>query len=323
MSRRHNSDYEPTCRRKRHFRGFLRLIIIAGLIIYFINSSEDMKERFFNAASHIPLIGDYFSEALMDECDEWDELVLSDKLPDTHYKIEYIWRNSRSNLKIDLEMTVKEFYDYIETCREFGYDIDIDESDWEYSALNVEGYKISLDYREYAGKLSVEVFIPNENDDSALELTEANVNADETDEIWLEDGAGSDETQKTDEGSVDDAVPISPENSNAASNDTGAASAEQGEVLVDGMRPSVKNAIDSFEEYFVEYVELIEKIEADSDNPWLLVDYAEFLATYASTMEDFENMEDEDLNDAEMAYYLAALGRVNQMLINVTYEVDY
>ncbi len=101
------------------------------------------------------------------------------------------------------------------------------------------------------------------------------------------------------------------------------ASATQGEELVDGMRPSVKKAIDSFEEYFVEYVELIEKIEADPDNPWLLVDYAEFLATYASTMRDFENMEDEDLNDAEIAYYLAALGRVNQMLINVTYEVDY
>ena len=101
------------------------------------------------------------------------------------------------------------------------------------------------------------------------------------------------------------------------------AEASTSEELVDGMRPSVKNAIDSFEEYFVEYVELIEKIEKNPNNPLLLIDYAEFLKTYDTTMRAFEDMEDDNLNDAEMAYYLAAFGRVNQMLINVTYEVDY
>ena len=85
----------------------------------------------------------------------------------------------------------------------------------------------------------------------------------------------------------------------------------------DGISPEFKEAMDSYEAFFDEYVEFM-KTYADSDNPTaLLMEYAEYMEKYADAMEKLDKLEEEDLTPAEEAYYIAAMARIQQKLLEV------
>lgn len=85
----------------------------------------------------------------------------------------------------------------------------------------------------------------------------------------------------------------------------------------DGISPEFKEAMDSYEAFFDEYVEFM-KTYADSDNPTaLLMEYAEYMEKYADAMDKLEKIEDEDLTPAEEAYYIAAMARIQEKLLEV------
>lgn len=87
---------------------------------------------------------------------------------------------------------------------------------------------------------------------------------------------------------------------------------------VDGMRPEFKEAMDSYEEFMNEYVSFMKKYaNSDGTDLSMLSDYATFMSKYAEFVEDFEKWEDEEMNDAEMAYYIQVQNRVNQKLLEV------
>ena len=84
--------------------------------------------------------------------------------------------------------------------------------------------------------------------------------------------------------------------------------------LIDGMRPEFKEAMDSYEAYFDEYIVLMDKLEKDAGNLKLMLEYAKFMASYEDTMKKFEAWEDEDMNDAESLYYIKVQNRINEKL---------
>ena len=59
-----------------------------------------------------------------------------------------VMTNSREEFYIyDIKCSQREFYDYIDDCKEFGYDYEIlDEDESSFEAYNSEGYKIKLTY---------------------------------------------------------------------------------------------------------------------------------------------------------------------------------
>ena len=57
--------------------------------------------------------------------------------------------------------------------------------------------------------------------------------------------------------------------------------------------------------------------ESDGSDLTLLADYADYLQEYADMVESFEKWEDEDLNDAELTYYIEVQSRVSQKLLEV------
>ena len=59
------------------------------------------------------------------------------------------------------------------------------------------------------------------------------------------------------------------------------------------------------------------KYQANPSDLSLLMDYADYMSQYATLVEDFEDWEDEDMNDAEMAYYLEVQARVSQKLLEI------
>lgn len=81
--------------------------------------------------------------------------------------------------------------------------------------------------------------------------------------------------------------------------------------------PDFKSAMDSYEQFMSDYVDFMKKYQSNPTDFSLLADYAKFMSDYADYMEDFEAWEDEDLNTAELAYYMDVQTRVTQKLLEV------
>jgi hypothetical protein len=78
-----------------------------------------------------------------------------------------------------------------------------------------------------------------------------------------------------------------------------------------------KAAMDSYEEFMNKYVEFMKKFNKNPSDLSLLTDYANFMSDYAEYVESFEKWEDEDLNSAELAYYIDVQARVSKKLLEV------
>lgn len=84
------------------------------------------------------------------------------------------------------------------------------------------------------------------------------------------------------------------------------------------IRANFKQAMDSYESFIQEYVTFMKKYQDSSDASLsMLADYADYMAKYASFVKDFDAWESEDLNDAELAYYLEVQARVTKLLLEV------
>lgn len=90
------------------------------------------------------------------------------------------------------------------------------------------------------------------------------------------------------------------------------------DVSVDGIRPEIKEALDSYEAFFVEYCDFMKKYSESPDDLTLLDEYAEYMAQYLDTMNKMEQLDDGELSDEELEYYLKVTNRINEMLIDVS-----
>ena len=84
------------------------------------------------------------------------------------------------------------------------------------------------------------------------------------------------------------------------------------------IRPEVKDALDSYEAYFDEYVEVMNAYAEDPTNLSIMGKYMEFLGSYAEMTKKMDDLEG-DLTDAELGYYLEVTGRITQKLATVEY----
>lgn len=88
--------------------------------------------------------------------------------------------------------------------------------------------------------------------------------------------------------------------------------------LIDGMKPEFKAAMDSYEEFFDEYIVFMEKYAESSDALSMLEDYLDYMEKYAETMKKLEEMEDEEMNEKEAAYYFEVMTRINKKLLDAS-----
>ena len=179
--------------------------------------------------------------------------------------------------------TSKADYDqYVADCSANGFNIDYDKGDTYYRADNADGYHISLKYEG--------------NNIMAVEI-KASKNSD----------AGTSEPATT-EPSMETTAPSESNATETKPNDTD---------LVDGMRKDFKDAMDSYEAFMDEYVAFMKKYSDNPSDIGLLADYAKYMSKYADMVEKFDKWESEDLNDAELAYYIDVQARVSKKLLDV------
>ena len=179
--------------------------------------------------------------------------------------------------------TSKADYDqYVADCSANGFNIDYDKGDTYYRADNADGYHISLEY-EGNNIMTVEIEAAKNSDTSTTESA-------------------------TTEPSAETTAPSESNPTETKPNDTG---------LVDGMRKDFKDAMDSYEAFMDEYVAFMKKYSDNPSDVGLLADYTKYMSKYADMVEKFDKWESEDLNDAELAYYIDVQARVSKKLLQV------
>lgn len=88
-----------------------------------------------------------------------------------------------------------------------------------------------------------------------------------------------------------------------------------------GIRPEFKEAMDSYEAFFDEYIEFMtEYANADAtDLLEMLADYTEYMKQYVETMKEFEDLGNQDLSTEEALYYAEVSSRISRKLLEVEY----
>ena len=95
------------------------------------------------------------------------------------------------------------------------------------------------------------------------------------------------------------------------------APAPQAAVPENEIRPEVKEFLDAYEACMDEYVDFVQKyMNADpSSMVSMMGDYYSILARYTAFAEKIDALDESELTNAELAYYLEVTGRVSQKLL--------
>lgn len=94
-------------------------------------------------------------------------------------------------------------------------------------------------------------------------------------------------------------------------------STETAESETDDISPEFKEAMDSYEIFFDEYCEFMKKYSETEDTSSMLVDYAKYMGQYAETMAKMSAINEDELSDAELLYYIEVTGRITTKLSEV------
>ena len=306
---------------------------------------------------------------------KWDDIILSEQLPEPPKKNGEIHENTAEKLWVDInKISDKQYNDYIEACKAKGFTVDPESDSMSYGAYNADGYKLSLSHygsesdmkidlekpiemsaitwptskagkqlpapKSTTGKFTREsddgfsVYIGNTSKDDYNSYVKAcsdkgfTVNYNKGDNIYNADNSAGWHVSIKYEGNniMHIVIDAKSENSTApsASDDTTKAAqskpaktANNDSDMVDGMHRDFKEAMDSYEEFFDEYVAFMKKYE-NSDNPMsMLSDYTKFMSQYSETMQKLDEWKSKDLNTKEAAYLLDVTNRINKKLLEV------
>lgn len=89
-------------------------------------------------------------------------------------------------------------------------------------------------------------------------------------------------------------------------------------LLVDGMRPEFKEAMDAYEAFYDEYCDFMVSYQKNPTDMKLIAQYGQLMTKMAEVNEAFEKWDESELNNEELKYYLEVSNRVMQKLVDVT-----
>lgn len=83
----------------------------------------------------------------------------------------------------------------------------------------------------------------------------------------------------------------------------------------DGVSPEFKEAMDSYEAFFDEYVKFMKKFSESKDALSMMGDYTDYMTKYADIMEKMGGIDADNLSTAEYAYYIDVMARIEKRLL--------
>lgn len=176
-------------------------------------------------------------------------------------------------LAVDIGKTDKDAFNaYVEACMAAGFMVDYSRSDSGYYAENEEGYHLSISYYDEYEKMNISINAPSEEEET--EATEATTAAKKKKKEKKE------QKKKKEKKSSD------------------------------GVDPDFKKLMDGYEEFFDEYVDILKKYKENPSDLSILAEYTEIMEEYTDTMEELDDIDQDDLSEADLAYYLEVYSRI-------------
>lgn len=212
----------------------------------------------------------------------WPSSKAASQLPVPKSTIGNFISDSDDNLNVYVGNTSREDYNnYVKACADRGFKVGYDNSKNRYSAKNDAGWDLSLSY-EGNSVMNIMLSAPDNN-------------------------SGSNDNKKSTN---------SKDSSNSA--ESKSAKPQQNDAKsANGLRSDFKAAMDSYESTMNEYVEFMKKYKANSSDAELISEYADYMQKYADMTDKFQSWKSNNLNNAELSYYLAVQARVTKKLAEV------
>lgn len=214
----------------------------------------------------------------------WPESEIAMMLPKPTASAGKIIKESPNCLYAYLgNISFEEYANYVTQCEEIGFNENYEKGEKYYRADNADGYHLSVNYQ--GGSVVYLEIEKIENDLGDTEVEEESVP--ETEE----------KTEQEEE----------PEQTEP----------EETIVLINGMRPEFKEAMDAYEDFYKEYCDFFKEYEENPTNLTLIAKYGELMVKAAEMDEAFGKWDEEEMNNAELKYYLDVNNRVMKMLVDV------
>lgn len=221
-------------------------------------------------------------EAPMDMTEiQWPNSDISKLIPIPKSKVGNIsWEGAKGFLIYVSNSTISDYNEYVNACTDKGFTVDYDKGDNFYYADNGNGYHLSLSY-EGNNIMSIR-----------LEESSTETSSDATD--VTEKVAENTESKETEDTSTTDS-----------------------NVISDSVTPDFKEAMDSYEAFFDEYIAFINKYNESDDATSMLADYTKYMNQYADTMSKMDAIDENELSVADRTYYIEVQTRITQKLLEV------
>ena len=226
----------------------------------------------------------------------WPSSKAASQLPVPKSIIGNLISDSDDRLNVYVGNTSREDYNnYVKACADKGFKVGYNSSKNRYSAKNDAGWNLSLSY-EGNGIMNISLSAPDNNSGSNDNKTSTN----------SKNSSNSAESKSA-----------KPQQNNAKPQQNDAKSQQNNAKSANGLRSDFKAAMDSYESTMNEYVEFMKKYKANSTDAGLISEYANYLQKYTDMTNKFQSWESNNLNDAELSYYLAVQARVTKKLAEV------
>lgn len=89
------------------------------------------------------------------------------------------------------------------------------------------------------------------------------------------------------------------------------------EEASDNIDPEFKKTMDGYEAFFDEYCEFMKKYSESDDTTSMLADYSSYLASYADVTAKLNDIDEDELSEAELLYYTEVNARITEKLAEV------
>lgn len=192
------------------------------------------------------------------------------------------------------ETSLQDYNNYVKACSDKGFTVDYQKGDNYYYADNNEGYHLSLNY-EGNNIMCVEISAPDKTENTT-------------------------ETENSILTTKDETATEAPAASTAVTHETAPVKTTAPEtdapVISVGIRPEFKEAMDSYEAFYDEYIAFMKKYRTADAMEMLsmLSDYTDFMEKMDDWTDKLDKLEG-DMNDEELAYYLEVTGRVEKKML--------
>lgn len=127
-----------------------------------------------------------------------------------------------------------------------------------------------------------------------------------------DDQAAEDEAVTTEDYN-EDAEAAEAENSEAADSEA----EEESDDGLSVISPEFKKTMDDYEAWFDHYCEVMKKYQDNPSDLEIMTEMTELMAEEATMLDQMESMDESEMNNAELAYYLEVTARIEKKLLEV------